>query len=63
MHYIGDGTVCTSRRGKLCPYSSCVKRWRVCASLHAEDKLICGSGEAGSEFILFILGMPNVFST
>lgn len=58
MYYIGVGTVCTSRRGKLCPGSSYVKRWRVCASSHADDKLVCGSDETSSELMLLIYGCP-----
>lgn len=58
MYCIGFDTVCTSRREKLCPDLNYVKRWRADASLHAGEKLICGSDEIGSELMLFIYGCP-----
>jgi len=41
-----------------CADSTYLKRWRVCAALHADGKLICGSHEAGSKLMLFICGCP-----
>lgn len=54
MYCMGLDAVCTSRQEKLCPDFTYVKRWGIGASLHACDKLICGSDEMNSELMLFI---------